>query len=75
MTRAKPGEFARNYAAWSSLLCSACAMRSKYNLGRLRASEDNLLCQEEPVRVDPQATRHFTRTVAAEIKLYSGWKT
>jgi len=45
MKQAKPGEFAHNYAAWSSLLCPAGALRSKYNLGCLRASEDNLFAQ------------------------------
>jgi len=45
MIRAKPGEVVNNYAAWSSLLYPACALRSKYNLSSLRASEDNLFAQ------------------------------
>jgi len=76
MTQAKPGEFAHNYAAWSPLLCPACALRSKYNLGRLRASADNLhATSASPKRTllsGSSGHAAFTETVAADIKLVAG---
>jgi len=75
MTRAKPGEFAHNYEAWSSLLCTALHWEvSTISADCVPVKTTCLHRHATSASVASGSSSHaaFTRTMAADIKLVAG---
>jgi len=60
MTRAKPGEFAQNYANWLSLLCPACALRNLVQSQQHARQWRQIVCTGMPPQLRQSGNQSFT---------------